>query len=122
MSVSRIVFMDLNACVLPSPLWVCKRTQSSFCCVYAERQSRAAAQAGSCPCSLIASTLPSAVLAALIAVLPDNTQTHFRGEHVPGTIPSRQFQLKYPGRGGVGRGERGAVAVAVGRERRDYGM
>lgn len=80
-------FKDLNAHVLPSPLWVRKRTH----CSLSDRQTRAAAEAGSCPCSLIASTLPSAVLAVLIAVLPDSTQTRFRGEHVPGTIPSRQF-------------------------------
>lgn len=93
-----------RTCVLPSSLWVCKRTHSSFCCVYPDRQTRAAAEASSCPCSLIASTLPSAVLAALIAILPDNTQTHFRGEHLPGTVPSRQFRLKYHGFEGVGKG------------------
>lgn len=106
MRVSRIMFMGLNACVLPSPLWVHGRTHSSLCCGYPDRQSRAAAEAGGCPCSLIASTLPSTVMAVLIAVLPDNTQTRFRGEHVPGTVPSRQFRLKYPGSEGVGKGKK----------------
>lgn len=98
--------MDLIACVLPSPLQVRKRPHSSFCYVQPDRQSRAAGEASGCPCSLIASTLPSAVLAVLIAVLPDSTQTRFRGEHVPGTIPSRQFQLQYPGSEGVGKGKK----------------
>lgn len=80
--------------------------ERSFCCVSPDRQSRASAEAGSCPCSLIGSTLLSAVLAALIAVLPDNSQTRFRGEHVPGTVPSRQFRLKYPAFEGVGKGKK----------------
>lgn len=107
-------FKDLNSCVLPSPLRVHKRTHRSFCCVCPDRQRGEAAEAGSHPCSLIASTLPSAVLAVWVAVLPDNTQTRFRGEHVPGTIPSRQFRLKYPGSEGVGKGKKRLWYVGLG--------
>lgn len=103
MRVLRIIFTDLNAGVLPSPFRDCKRTHSSFCCAYPGRQSRAAGEGQQLSMLCNSCTLPSTGIAVLIALPPNNTQTRFRGEHVPGSIPIRQFRLKHPQSGGWGR-------------------
>lgn len=101
MGVSRIIFTDLNAGVLPSPFRGCKRTYTSFCCGSPGRQGRAAAE--SQQLSMLCNSCTG--IAVLIALLPNNTQT-LQGRACARVLSQQAISTQTPRVWGVGKGKK----------------
>lgn len=113
MRVSRIIFTDLNAGVLPSPFRGCKRTHTSLLCLpWQTGQGCAEGQQLSTLCNCF--TLPSTVIAVLIALLPNNTQT-LQGTACARVLSHQAIPTPTPRVWGVGEGNEEAVVCRAAR-------
>lgn len=105
MRVSRIIFTDLNAGVLPSPFRGCRRMHTSFCCAYPGRQGRAAAEGQQLSMLCNSYMLPSTVIAVLVALFPNNTQT-LQGTACARVLSHQAISTQTPRVWGMGKGKK----------------